>query len=89
MLLPVEVDLIPEERGCKQNAIWLNGSAGSKIIPTLLIKVVVFHVEPTALDVQALSFKFVSKSTLQSLEERLKEVVHVLLHVSGKVRSYS
>ncbi len=63
MLLLAEVDLVPEERGCKRNLVWPNGSAGSKMVLTLLAEVVAFHVGPIAVDVQGLGLKFVPRST--------------------------
>ncbi len=64
MLLPAEVDLVLEEGGCKRNAVWPGGSAGGKVILTLLAEVVTFHVRPTAVDVRGLGLELVSRSTL-------------------------
>ncbi len=68
MLLPVEIDSIPKKRGRKQNLVWPNGSTGDKIVFTLLAKVVVFYVWPTAINVQGFSFEFVSKSSFWDME---------------------
>ncbi len=64
MLLPAEVDLVPEERGRKRNSVWPGGSAGGKMVLTLLAEVITFHVGPTAIDVRGHGFEFVSGSTL-------------------------
>ncbi len=64
MLLPAEVDLVPEEEGRKRNSAWLGGPAGGKMVLTLLAEVVAFHVGPTAVDVWGLGLELVSRSTL-------------------------
>ncbi len=51
MLLPAEVVLIPQKRGCKRNPVWPSGSAGGKMVLTLLIEIVTPHVGPTAVDI--------------------------------------
>ena len=61
MLLPVKVDLVSKKKSCKQNLVWLAGSCDSKVIFTLLAKVVTFHVRLTVVDVQDLGFEFVSQ----------------------------
>ncbi len=63
MLLPAKVDLVPEEGGRKRNSIWPSGSAGGKMVLTLLAEVVAFHVGPTAVDVRGLGLEYVSRST--------------------------
>ncbi len=64
MLLPAEVDLIPEKEGRKQNSVGPGGSAGSKMVLTLLAEVVTFHVGPTAVDVWGFGIELVSRSSL-------------------------
>ncbi len=64
MLLPAEVDSIPEKRGRKQNSVWSDGSAGGKMVLTLLADVVAFHVGATVVDVRGLGLEFVSRSSL-------------------------
>ncbi len=51
MLLPAEVDSIPQKRGCKWNLVWPDGSAGGKMVLTLLTEIVSLHVEPIAVDI--------------------------------------
>ncbi len=51
MLLPAEIDLIPQERGCKQNSVWLGDSASDKIVLTLLTEIVALYMGFTTVDV--------------------------------------
>lgn len=44
ILLPTEVDLIFKEKRSKKNSVKAFSSSGGKIILTLLIEVIVFHV---------------------------------------------
>ncbi len=64
MLLPAEVDSVPEEEGCKRDSVWPGGPAGGKMVLTLLTEVIAFHVGPTAVDVRGLVVELVSSSTL-------------------------
>ncbi len=64
MLLPAEVDSVPEKRGCKQNSVGPGSSVGSKMVLTLLAEVILFYVGPTAVDVRGLGLEIVSGSTL-------------------------
>ncbi len=64
MLLPAEVDLVPEERSRKRNSVWPSGPAGGEMVLTLLAEFVAFYMGPIAVDVQGLGLEFVSKSTL-------------------------
>ena len=86
MLLPTEFDLVPQKRSCQQNLIWPDGSASSKIIFTLLAKIVALHVRPTTVDIRGLGLEFVYKSTFCSLEERLDDSIQILLAVSISTR---
>ncbi len=63
MLLPAEVDSVPEERGRKRNSVWPGGSAGGKMVLTLLEEVITFHVGSTAVDVRGFGLELVSGST--------------------------
>ncbi len=51
MLLLVEVDLISKKENCKQNLVWSGGSNGSKVVLTLLVKIVTFYIGPIAVNV--------------------------------------
>ncbi len=64
MLLPTEVDSVPETESRKRNSVGLGGSAGGKMVLTLLAEVVTFHVGPTTVDVLGLGLELVSGSTL-------------------------
>ena len=64
MLLPIEIDLILQKKGCKRNFVRFGGSADGKIVFTLLVEVVVLHVGLTAIDVRDLGLKLVPRSTL-------------------------
>ncbi len=64
MLLPAEVDLVPEEGGRKRNSVWPGGPAGGKIVLTLLTEVIAFYVGPTAVNVQGLGLELVSRPIL-------------------------
>ncbi len=64
MLLPAEVNSVPEEGGRKRNLVWPGGPAGGKMVLTLLTEVIAFHVGPTAVDVRGLGLELVSRSTL-------------------------
>ena len=76
MLLPIEIDSIPQKKGCKRNFVWVSGSAGGKIVFTLLAEVVRLHVEPIAVEVRSLSLELVSQSTLgRGLEEHLNDSI--------------
>ena len=63
MLLLTKVDLIPQEKGCKQNLVWPSSSAGGKIILTLFAKIVAFYMELTMVDVRDFGLEFVCRST--------------------------
>ena len=63
MLLPTKVDAVPQKKGCKQNSVQLDGSAGSKIVFVVLTKIITFHVRSTMVDVWGLGLEFVSRST--------------------------
>ena len=52
VLLPTEVDTVPKEACCKENAVGVFGSGGSKVILTLLTEVIAFHVGLTTIDVR-------------------------------------
>ena len=85
----MEVDLIPQERGYKQNSVWSSGSAGSKMFLTMLAKVVTFHMRLTMVDVQGFGLELVSKSRstlLRGLEEQLNDSNQVLLAIGISVR---
>ena len=88
MLLPTEVDAVPEKRGCKRNSVRSGGSASGKIVYALLIEVIIFYVKPIAVDVRDFSLEFVPKSTFQSLEEHLEEMIHIFLSILDNVRSW-
>ncbi len=64
MILPAEVDLIPQEKGCEQNFVWPGGSAGGKMVLTLLTEIVILYVGPTAVNVRGHGLELVSRSTL-------------------------
>ncbi len=64
MLLPAEVDSVPEEGSRKRNLVWPGSPAGGKMVLTLLTKVIALHVGPTAVDVRGLGLELVSRSTL-------------------------
>ncbi len=51
MLLSAEVDLISKKRAYKRNSVWPGGSNGGKVVLTLLVKVIAFHIETIAVDV--------------------------------------
>ncbi len=67
--------------------VWPGGSESGKMVLTLLTEIVTLYIGPTAVDVHGLGLELVSRSNLRSLEERLEELIHVFLHVSGNVRS--
>ena len=52
ILLPTEVDAVPQEGCCKENAVGAFGSSGGKVILTLLSEVIAFHVRFTTIDVK-------------------------------------
>ncbi len=64
MLLPAEVDSVPEKGGRKRNLVGPGSSAGDKMVLTLLAEVITFHVGPIAVDVRDLGLKLISRSTL-------------------------
>ncbi len=86
MLLPAEVDSVLEEGGRKRNSVWPGGPADDKMVLTLLVEVVAFHVGPTAVDIRGLGLKFVSRSTFQVLEECLDDSIQVLLALAISAR---
>ncbi len=65
----------PAKRGGKRNSVLLDGFAGSKMILTLLTKIVALYVEPTAVDAQGLGLEFVSRSTLWGIEKYLDDSI--------------
>ena len=87
MLLPTEIDAIPQKRDCKRNSVWLGGSADGKMVFALLTKVITFYVKPITVDVRGFGLEFVSRSTFQYLEECLEEVIYIFLSILGNVRS--
>ena len=54
-----KIDLIPKKKGCKQNLIRSDGSNDSKIVFTLLTKVVTFYKILKIIDVKKPSFEFI------------------------------
>ena len=38
ILLPAEIDVVPQKKGCKRNLVWFDSSAGGKVVFTLLAK---------------------------------------------------
>ena len=52
VLLPTEVDVVTQEGCCKGNTVGTFGSGGSKVILTLLAKVIALHVGLTTIDVR-------------------------------------
>ncbi len=64
MLLLAEVDSVSEKRGRKRNSVGPGSSASGKMVFTLLVEVITFYVEPTAVDVWGLGLELVSRSTL-------------------------
>ena len=52
ILLQTEVDAVMQERCCKENMVGALSSGGSKMILTLLAKVIVFHVGLITIDVR-------------------------------------
>ena len=52
ILLPMEVDVITEEKCCKGNTVGALGSSGGKVIFTLLAEVIVFYMGLTMIDVK-------------------------------------
>ena len=87
MLLLAEVDAVSQKGGCKRNLKWCGGSAGGKVVFTLLAKVVIFHVGPIAVNISSFGLEFISKSTFWGLEKCLEEVIYIFLRVPGKVKS--
>ena len=81
MLLLTEVDSIPQKRGYKRNLVWLDSSAGGKMVLTLLAEVVALYVQPTAINILSFDLEFVSRSTLGDLEERLDDFIPILLTI--------
>ncbi len=62
MLLPAEVDSIPEKGGRKRNSVGPGGSTGGKMVLILMAEVVAFHVGPTVVDVRGLGLELISRS---------------------------
>ena len=60
----MEVDLISQEKGNKQNLVWPRGSTDGKMVFTLLAKIVTPHVESTAMDVWGLGLELIPRYTL-------------------------
>lgn len=54
--MPAKIDPIIKEKSCKQGAVTVNGAGNSKMILTLLIKVVIFYVGLTIVKVGEFSF---------------------------------
>ena len=52
VLLPTEVDVVPKKGYYKGNTVETLGPGGSKVILTLLTKVIAFHVRLTTIDVR-------------------------------------
>ena len=52
VLLPAKVNAVMQEKCCKENTIRAIGSGGGKVILILLVKVIVFHVGLTTIDVR-------------------------------------
>ena len=87
ILLPTEVDSILQKKGCKRNLVWPGNFLSSKIVFTLLAKVVVFHVGPTIVEVQGLGLELVSRPNIWGLKKRLDDFVQILfiLLISTKI----
>ncbi len=64
MLLPAEVDSVSEKRGRKENSVGPGSSAGGKMVLTLLVEVITFHMGPTAVDVRGFGLELVFRSSL-------------------------
>ncbi len=58
------------------------------MILTLLTEVVALYMRPTAVEVRGFGLELVSRSIFRGLEECLEKEVHILLRVSGIVRSW-
>lgn len=88
VLLPIEFDLISEKKDHKQNLVRSNSPSNSKMVFILLTNVTILYMGSTTIDVKRSSFEFVPKrSSFQSLEERLNDLIQVLLAISENVRS--
>ncbi len=86
MLLPTEVDSVPEEGGRKRNSVWPGGPVGDKMVFTLLAEVIALHVGPTTVNVRGLGLELISRSTFRVLEECLNDSIQILLAVAISAR---
>ena len=57
ILLSVKVDVVTQKKSYKKNMIGALGFNGSKIIFTLLTKVIKFHIRPTTIYIRQFSLQ--------------------------------
>lgn len=60
-LLLVEVDVIPRKKNCKRNSIQTGDSNSSKIVFTLLTKVIILYDSSITINVKELGLQFIFK----------------------------
>lgn len=87
----MKVDLILKKIGYKRNLICLGGPGSSKIILTLLKKVIRLYIKPTIINVKELGFKFIleeSSFLCLGLEDQLNDLVQAFLCKLDNVRSF-
>ncbi len=87
MVMPIEVDLISQKRGCKRNLVWAGDFIDGKVVLILLIVIVALRMKPTVVDILGLGIVFIFRSALWGKEECLDNSVQVLLvvFVSAKI----
>ena len=61
ILLPAEIDLVSEERHSKKNSSRHCSSSGSKVVLTLVTKVIAVYVELSAIYVYGMGFQLISE----------------------------
>lgn len=57
VLLLTRVDPVPKERGSKKNLVSALGSGSGKVVFTLLIEVIIFHVRFITIHIQKLGLQ--------------------------------
>lgn len=88
MLLPTKVDLVLMKKSYKSNSVWTCSSTSGKVVLTLMIKFIAFHMRLAAINIRGLGLKFVPSLAFLwclGLENGLDDLVQVLLHISDDI----
>ena len=90
VLLSTEVDAVMQKRCCKVNMVEVFGPSNSKMILTLLTKVIIFYVRLTTIDVRGFGLQWLLTGIVRGgslgFEDRPEDFLQILFYILSNKR---